>query len=130
MKMPYLSPAWTQELKARLLQEITPQKGNITSSVVFRHNNVPGGGQKYLFVNVANGAVRAVESGEGPGLRAEFIISGDYDTFQQVLSGKLDPVRALKSGRLRLQGNMMRALRLTSFIETIMAEAGDIPTTF
>jgi putative sterol carrier protein len=79
---------------------------------------------------VASGAVRAVESGEGPGPRAEFIISGEYDTFQQVLSGKLDPVRALKSGRLRLQGNMMRALRLTSFIETIMAEAGDIPTIF
>lgn len=130
MKLPYLSPAWTQALKSGLIQEITPQKGNITSSVVFRHNNVPGGGQKYLYVNVANGAVRAVESGEGPGPRAEFIISGDYDTFQQVLSGKLDPARALKSGKLRLQGNMMRALRMISFIETIMAEAGYIPTAF
>lgn len=130
MKIPYLSPEWTQELKARLLQEITPQKGNTTSSIVFRHNNVPGGGQKYLYVNVANGAIRAVESGEGPGPRAEFVIAGEYGTFEQILTGRLDPVRALKGGKLRLQGNMMRALRLTSFIEAILAEAGDINTTF
>ncbi len=130
MNTPYLSPEWTQEFKSGLLQEITPQKGNVSFSVVFRHTNPPGGGEKYLYVGVSNGAVRAVESGEGSGPRAEFAISGDYDTFRQILSGKLDPARALKGGKLHLQGNMLRALRLTPFIETIMIEAGNVPATF
>ncbi len=126
----YLSPEWTQEFKSRLQQEITPSKGNVTASIVFRHLNAPGGGQRYLYVNAANGSIRAVDAGEGQGPQAEFAIVGDYGTFAQVLSGQLDPARALKSGRLKLQGNMMRALRLTPFIERIISEAADMYTVF
>jgi len=126
----YLSPEWTQELRARLQQEITPAKGNATASIVFRHLNVPGGGERYLYFNITNGMLRALESGEGAGPQAEFVISGDYQAFAQVLKGQIDPARALKSGRLRLQGNMMRALRLLPLIEKIIFEASDIPTTF
>lgn len=129
MPFSYLSPAWTEELK-RGLQGVPVRGGGVNASVNFRHMGAPGGGQKFLYVNFQNGAAARVEAGEGAGPSAEFVITGAYPTFAQVLSGHLDAGRALQSGRLRFQGNMLRAMRLTPVIDALIIAARSIPTEY
>ncbi len=129
MPFSYLCPEWTEELK-KGLQDIPVRGGGVNASVNFRHMGVLGGGQKYLYVNFHNGMANRVEAGEGAGPAAEFVITGAYPTFAQVLSGNLEAGRALQSGRLRFQGNMLRAMRLTPVIDGLIIAVRSIPTEF
>ncbi len=130
MPLEYLCPEWTEELK-RVLQAGSPvRSGGATASVNFRHMGAPGGGQKFLYLNFQNGAANRVEAGEGAGPAAEFVITGAYPTFIQVLNGSLDAGRALQSGRLRFQGNMLRAMRLTPVIDGLIIAVKSIPTKY
>jgi putative sterol carrier protein len=41
----------------------------------------------------------------------EFTISGTLDTYRKVFDKKLDPIQALMTRRLKVQGNMMKIVR-------------------
>gem|GEM_PF-3867323 len=126
----YLSPAWTEELKSRISALPAARTGNVTASLSLRHMRAPGGGEKYLYLAFQNGALVRAESGMGAGPGAEFAISGDYAVFADVLSGKLDAGRALSGGKLRLHGNLFRAMGLTPLVEAVISAAQGIPTAF
>lgn len=129
MPLQYLSPAWTEELK-KGLQTGAVRGGGVNASVNFRHMNAPDGGQSYLYVRFQNGTATHVEAGEGAGPAAEFVITGAYPTFAQVLNGSLDAGRALQGGKLRFQGNMLRAMRLTPVIDGLILAVKSIPTVY
>ena len=130
MPLQYLSPAWTEELKKGLQAGMPVRGGGVSASVNFRHMGAPGGGQKYLYLNFQNGVATSVEAGEGAGPSAEFVITGAYPTFAQVLNGSLDAGRALQAGKLRFQGNMLRAMRLTPVIDGLIIAVKSIPTVY
>ncbi len=130
MPLQYLSPAWTEELKIGLQAGMPARGGGVSASVNFRHMGAPGGGQKYLYLNFQNGVANRVEAGEGAGPAAEFVITGAYPTFVQVLNGSLDAGRALQAGKLRFQGNMLRAMRLTPVIDGLIIAVKSIPTVY
>jgi putative sterol carrier protein len=50
---------------------------------------------------------------EGEESDAEFIYSGPYDAWEQVLKKELDPIRGLLAGKFRLQGDMAKVLKAT-----------------
>ncbi|MCO5186254.1 MAG: SCP2 sterol-binding domain-containing protein [Anaerolineae bacterium] len=43
--------------------------------------------------------------------KPEFVISATLPVWQDVLSGKLDPIKGLMSRQLKLQGNMIKVLK-------------------
>lgn len=45
---------------------------------------------------------------------ADVTMIADTDTFQEILSGELNPTSAFMSGRLRLEGDMGTAMKLGS----------------
>lgn len=47
---------------------------------------------------------------------AEVTLSADADTFQQILSGDLNPTTAFMSGRLSIDGDMGAAMKLASVL--------------
>ena len=59
-------------------------------------------------IMVDGSGVRAAEDSD----EADVTLSADADTFQEILSGELNPTSAFMGGRLRLDGDMGTAMRL------------------
>ena len=45
--------------------------------------------------------------------QTDVTLIADADTFQEILSGELDPTSAFMGGRLRVEGDMGTAMRLS-----------------
>ena len=89
-----------------------------------------GAADKYFFVAFADGKVDRVEVGEGIGPKAEFTITGDYDVFAKISRAELGSQKALMSGKMKLRGNMVKALKLASLCDRINKIIATIPTEF
>ena len=63
-------------------------------------------------VIVDRSGVRAAADGDS----AEVTMGADADTFQEILSGALNPTSAFMSGRLSLDGDMGTAMKLAAVL--------------
>jgi putative sterol carrier protein len=127
----YLSPPWRDEAEKRLNAEITPEKmKRLTSSVAFVYVDCPAGKDTFLYFRTENGEFAEVLVGEGDPPEAEFRITGPYRLFADVTQGKVSSQRALMSGKLRLKGNMVKALKLASLADRINKVLAKIPTQY
>lgn len=114
----YLSPEWTAEAGQRLRSQLTPdQMKNLTSSMLTVYTNCPDGKDRALYYKLENGIFTDISIREVPFPEAEFVISGDYDTFAKISRAELGSRSALMGGKLRLQGNMVKALSLASIVD-------------
>ena len=130
-KVDYLGPQWRDEAEKRLREGLTADKmKNITTSMSNIYLNCPGGGEKYFFVSFENGALADVRTGAGDPPDAEFRITGDYDVFARITQGTLKSQRALMGGKLKLKGNMVKALKLASLADRMNKVLADIPTNY
>ena len=130
-KVTYLSEEWRAEVEKRLKEQLSPEKMNgITSSMDNRYLNCPGGSSKYFFVGFKDGAIDAVEVGDGEGPKAEFTLTGDYDVFAKISKGELGSQKALMNGSLKLKGNMVRALKLASLSDRLNKVIATIDTEY
>ncbi len=114
----YLSPEWTAEAEQRLRSQLTPdQMKNLTSSMLTVYTNCPDGKDRALYYKLENGIFTDISIREAPFPEAEFVISGDYETFAKISRAELGSRSALMSGKLRLQGNMVKALSPASIVD-------------
>ncbi|MFA6785471.1 MAG: SCP2 sterol-binding domain-containing protein [Sphaerochaeta sp.] len=119
-KLRYLSPLWKEAGFERLKTEIDPEKmHNVTTSMVDIYENCPGGGEKYLYLACEEGKVTDFQTGEGEAPQAEFSIRGPYQVFAAITRGELSSTRALMTGKLRLKGNMAKAVRLAPLADRV-----------
>ncbi|MEW6265802.1 MAG: SCP2 sterol-binding domain-containing protein [Thermodesulfobacteriota bacterium] len=127
----YLSPGWRDEAERRLKAELTADKmKNITTSMSNLYKNCPGGVDKYLFVKFVDGGLADVRVGEGDPPEAEFKITGDYEVFARITQGQIKSQRALMSGKLKLRGNMVKALKLASLADRMNKVLAAIPAQY
>lgn len=127
----YLSEAWRAEAEKRLRTELTPEKMNgITSSMSNIYQNCPDGSEKFLFFSFENGALQELSLGTGEPPQAEFKITGDYETFAKITCAELGSQKALMTRKLKLKGNMVKALKLAAVADRINKVLATIPTTF
>jgi putative sterol carrier protein len=70
---------------------------------------------------------RFVSADEADG--AEFTISAPYSVWKQIVLGELDPVTALVKRKLKLKGNLPKALRYTKATRALAVVAGEVPDT-
>lgn len=131
-KLLYLSPEWGEEVEKQLREGLSPEKmNNLTSSMNNLYTNCPNGASdKYFFVGFVDGKVGSVEVGEGKGPQAEFTITGDYETFAKISRAELGSQKALMGGKMKLRGNMVKALKLASLCDRINKIIATIPTEF
>ena len=116
----YLSPEWKEQVEALLKSELTPEKMNhITSSMSNIYLNCPDGKEHYMYFGFVDGMLDRflVEEGEAP--QAEFKISGDYETFAKISRAEMNAQVGLMSGKLKLKGNMVKALKLASIADRL-----------
>jgi putative sterol carrier protein len=130
-KFRYLSPEWTAEAFRRLKEELTPDKmKNVTSSMVTLYENCPDGKNRALYYRFVDGVVADVSIQEGEPPDAEFRITGDYDTFARISRAELGSRAALMTGKLRLHGNMVKALSLSAVVDRMNKVLATIPTEY
>ncbi len=127
----YLSPEWAAEAHKRLKEELTPEKMKfVTSSMVTFYKNCPDGKDRALFYHFVNGVCTelAISKGEPP--KAEFRITGDYEVFARISRAELGSRAALMNGKLKLQGNMVKALSLSAVVDRMNKVLAAIPAKY
>ena len=118
--LPYLSAAWRDEAERRLRAELSPERMNrISSSMSNIYRDCPDGKERYLFFRFEDGALAELSIGEGEPPAAEFRITGAYETFARISRAELGSQRALMTGKLKLKGNMVKALKLAAIADRL-----------
>ena len=127
----YLDAAWTVEARTRLGAALDPEKMNgITTSMADIYEACPDGKSRWLFVQCEGGKLARFDVGEGEAPEAEFRIIGNYDVFAAISKGELGSQKALMTGKLRLKGNMAKALRLAPLADRINKVLSTIPAQY
>jgi len=127
----YLSPQWRDEVEKRLKQDLTPEKMNyISSSMSNIYTNCPDNKDRYIFFEFEKGVFKAVTIGTGTPPDAEFKITGAYDVFAKISRSELGSHKALMTGKLKLKGNMIKALKLASVADRINKVISTIQTQY
>jgi putative sterol carrier protein len=127
----YLSPSWRDEALKRLQAELPPEKmNNVTTSMSNIFKNCPNGEEKFLFIECKEGKVTRVETGTGEPPQAEFRIIGNYETFARISRAELGAQKALMTGKLKLKGNLAKALKLAAVSDRLNKVLAQIPTQY
>ena len=130
-KVKYLSPEWRDEVEKRLKSEITPEKmNNITISSSYIYQNCPDGREPYLLFKYVDGRLTELTLGEGECPEVNFKIYGEYDTISKITRGELGSLKALMTGKLKLKGNMVKALKLASIADKVNKVLSTIPADY
>jgi putative sterol carrier protein len=127
----YLSPEWAAEAHRRLQAELTPEKMKyVTSSMVTFYKNCPDGKDRALFYRFVDGVCSELTITEGEPPEAEFRITGEYETFAKISRAELGSRAALMNGKLKLQGNMVKALSLSAVVDRMNKVLATIPAKY
>jgi putative sterol carrier protein len=127
----YLSPEWAQEAHRRLREQLTPeQMKHVTSSMVTLYHDCPDGKDRALYYGMVDGVVESLKILVDEVPEAEFVISGDYETFAQISRAELGSRAALMGGKLKLKGNMVKALSFSSVVDRLNKVLASVPTEF
>ncbi|MHA2472757.1 MAG: SCP2 sterol-binding domain-containing protein [Promethearchaeota archaeon] len=84
-----------------------------------------------MFVGLYHGectGARVLEAGEE--VEAEYVYSGPYDAWVQVLKKELDPIRGLLAGKFKLQGDMAKILKATRAAQELVNSTTMFETEF
>jgi len=130
-KFKYLSPEWAEEVMKRAKAKLTPEKmKHITSSMLTLNTNCPDGKDRAVYYEIVDGVVRKVSIVEGKLPDAEFTITADYQLFARISRAELKARRALMSGKMKLKGPLVKALRLSPLVDRLNEVISTVPTEF
>ncbi|HTT44623.1 MAG TPA: SCP2 sterol-binding domain-containing protein [Thermoplasmata archaeon] len=59
---------------------------------------------------------------------SEFVYEGSPENWQRLLSGQVDPVKAILDGTFRIKGNLAKAMRFTRAAKELVETAAKVPT--
>ncbi len=126
--MKYLSQEWAAEAQKRLREQLDAETmKHLTSSMLTIYHNCPDGVEKALYYKIVDGKFEEISLTEGQFPEAEFVISGDYETFAKISRAEIGSRSALMGGKLRLKGNMVKALSLSSIVDRLNKVLAEIP---
>jgi len=130
-KFKYLSPEWAEEVRKRANEKLTPEKmKHVTSSMLTLNKNCPDGKDRAVYYEIVDGVVKKVSIVEGKLPEAEFTITADYQLFAKISRAELKARRALMSGKMKLKGPLVKALRLSPLVDRLNEVISTIPTEF
>jgi putative sterol carrier protein len=130
-KFKYLTQEWAEEVKKRSNEKLTPEKmKHITSSMLTLNKNCPDGKDRAVYYEIVDGEVTKVSIAEGKLPDAEFTITADYQLFAKISRAEFKARRALMSGKMKLKGPLVKALRLSPLVDRLNEVIATIPTEF
>jgi putative sterol carrier protein len=102
----------------------------VSTSMSNIYKNCPGGKEMFLFIECKEGNITRVETGVGDPPKAEFLIIGDYETFSRISRAELGSQKALMTGKIKLKGNLAKALKLAAVSDRLNKVLAQIPTQY
>ena len=118
--MKFLSEEWFEEFRAITMETFSPGKTptGVTTSLCECYSDVPlAGGEKLWMMYVfENGILTSLERGLGESSipSAEYTSDATYDIVVKLLKGEMANAKAVLSGKVKLKGNVTKALKLIS----------------
>jgi putative sterol carrier protein len=124
-----------KEVEKRVKAELKPEDlGNVTSSMMNIVENCPDGKTRYMYFRFENGewaeGLVGTEDDEVATKKAEFIVIGDYETFAMISRGELVAREALMRNKIKLKGDMVKALQLATYVDKLNRVISTVPTEF
>lgn len=116
--MKFLTEEWCSEFTALAKDTFSPEKtpSKLTITLCECYNKVPqyGGDTVWIMYTFKNGVLLDVELGTGRSNAptADYTSDADYDVFIRTMTGELNTVKALTSGKIKLKGNLMKGLKM------------------
>jgi len=130
-KFKYLSKEWAEEVIKRANEKLTPEKmKHVTSSMLTLNTNCPDGKERAVYYEIVEGVVTKVSIAEGKMPNAEFTITADYQLYVRISRAELKARRALMSGKMKLKGPLVKALRLSPLVDRLNEVISTIPTEY
>ena len=127
----YLSPEWAEEVRRRAGEMLTPERmKHITSSMLTVNRNCPDGKDRAVYYKIVDGAVTDVSIAEGDLPAAEFAITADYQLFARISRAEMKARAALMSGKMKLKGPLVKALKLSPLVDRLNEVIATIPTEY
>jgi putative sterol carrier protein len=84
-----------------------------------------------IHLDLAHGTCRsAVYVDDSTGTTSEFVFEASHADWREILEGRLEPVNAVVSGRVKVRGNFAKAMRFTKASGLLIGSASTIPTEF
>jgi len=134
--MPYLFPSaeWVAQLQAKINSSAAYASSAKTWEGDFHFIVEPADSTKEpvkLYLDLWHGQCRdaylvQAEDDKKP----EFIIAGPLDTYRRIFDKKLDPIQALMSRKLKLQGNMGKVMRAVKATLDLVNCAASVETVY
>jgi putative sterol carrier protein len=128
------SPDWTAQLQQVVNNDQAYAQSAKTWEGDFYFVIDPGPGIPQavkMYLDLWHGKCREAHIVSGPENRQpEFTISGTLDTYRKVFEKKLDPIQALMTRRLKVQGNMMKIVRSVKPTLDLVNCCSMIPTVY
>ena len=88
------------------------------------------GGDVYGWFDLWHGACReARQVTKEEAAKAEFMVSAPYSIWKQVITKELEPMKAIMQGRLKMQGDLAKAVRYTKASLVLQDIATQVPDT-
>jgi len=130
-RLKYLSKEWAAEVLKRANEKLTPEKmKHVTSSMLTLNTNCPDGKDRAVYYEIVDGVVTKVSIAEGKMPNAEFTITADYQLYARISRAELKARRALMSGKMKLKGPLVKALRLSPLVDRLNEVISTIPTDY
>ena len=132
MGIPFPSEAWIQALMGRLNDSAAYQKAAAKWEGDFAFIVEQGEGEPtHLYMDLWHGECRSARkldsaADESPA----FTMAAPIDTWREVLTGRLDPIKGLMQKRLALTGNMMKVLKAPKAAVEMVNCAREIDTSW
>lgn len=132
----FLSEEWINTAKKFAIENLDPIQdlNNTTASLLSVINNMPPDGKTiYFYISVKNGNLDEMRIGSDDSLTnkdAEFIVTGNYDTFVQIFKGEMSTFIALIKNRVKIKGDKKKALGFVKPIDKITSVLRKIDTEY
>lgn len=131
----FLSRRWLETAKITA-EGLDPEKDlkNTSASLLNIINNIPPDGKTiYFYISINNGIITEMKLDQNNSLMnrdAEFIVSGNYDTFKQIFKGEMSILIALIKNRIEIKGDKKKALKFVKPIDRLNSCLRNIDTEY
>ena len=93
------------------------------------HRGVPE--TMWVWMDLHRGMCRGAKVvSQDEGERARFVIAAPYSRWKEVIQGRLDPIRGMREGKLRLDGDLPAIVAHVDAAKILVGLAASIPTEF
>ena len=115
MGIEFATDEWVKALMAELNQSDAYRKAakNWEGDFYFVVNKGEGiADDIYMYLDLWHGECREAYKADDPGQKSpEFVMRAPMAVWRQVFEKKMDPIRGMMTGKLKLQGNKMKVLK-------------------